>query len=289
MQKDPPYTTMPSPLPVVDTRPFFRPVSSALVTLLGTLAMDDWNRATVAGAWTVRDVVAHLIDVSFRRVSFHRDRLSPPPPPFPIQNERDFVRFINQLNHDWVSATRRCSPRVLTELFELASDDLATFIETYPLDGPALFGVSWAGEQESAGWFDIGREFTELWHHQMQVRLAVGAEPLGDPRYLKAVLDLSMRALPHAYRDISARHGTTLAIDVTGPAGGNWTLKREQDSWTLWTGRPDHADAGVTMSVDLAWRLLYTALPPAKASVSIAIEGRSELAQPLLQARSIVI
>ena len=280
---------MPSPLPVVDTRPFFRPVSSALVTLLRTLAMDDWNKATVAGAWTVRDVVAHLIDVSFRRVSFHRDRLSPPPPPFPIQNERDFVRFINQLNHDWVSATRRCSPRVLTELFELASDDLATFIETYPLDGPALFGVSWAGEQESAGWFDVGREFTELWHHQMQVRLAVGAEPLGDPHYLKAVLDLSMRALPHAYRDISAPHGTTLAIDVTGPAGGNWTLKREQDSWTLWTGRPDHVDAGVTMSDDLAWRLLYNALPPADASVSIAIEGRSELVQPLLRTRSIVI
>jgi uncharacterized protein (TIGR03083 family) len=278
-----------SPLPVVDTRSFFRPLSSALVKLLRSLTADDWNRGTVAGTWKVRDVVAHLVDVSFRRVSFHRDGLIPPPPPFPIRDERDFVRFINGLNHDWVSATRRCSPRVLTELFELASEDLATFIEVLPLEAPALFGVSWAGEQESAGWFDVGREFTELWHHQMQIRMAAGAESLDDPRYLKAVLDLSMRALPHAYRDITAPNETLIVVNVTGPAGGQWTLKREPDSWTLWTGRPDRFDAAVTMSDDLAWRLLYNALPATDAAASIVIDGRGEFAQPLLRTRSIVI
>ena len=278
-----------SPLPVVDSRPFFRPVSSALVALLRGLLPEDWQRGTIAGAWTVRDVVAHLIDISFRRVSFHRDGLIPPPPPFPIQNERDFVRFINGLNHDWVSTTTRFSPRVLTELFELASGDLAAFFEARPLDAPGLFGVSWAGEQSSAGWFDTGREFTELWHHQMQIRLAVGAEPLGEPRYLQAVLDVSMRVLPHAYRDVTAQEGDTVAVDVDGPAGGSWTLKREADRWTLWAGRPDRFDARVTMSDELAWRLLYNALSAAHASAAIAIEGRSELAAPLLRARSIVI
>jgi len=278
-----------SPLSIVDTRPFFRPVSSALVSLLRGLTDEQWDRGTVAGAWTVRDVTAHLIDISLRRVSFHRDRLIPPPPPFPITGERDFVRFINGLNHEWVSATKRLSPAVLVEMFELASRDLAAFLEALPLDAPALFGVSWAGEQSSAGWFDVGREFTELWHHQMQIRLAVGAPSLSEPRYLKAVLDVSLRVLPHAYRDVAAQEGAAVAFEVTGPAGGTWTLKRELDRWTLWHGRPDRVDGRVSMSDDVAWRLLYNALPAAQVPTQIEVEGSSDLALPFFRARSIVI
>lgn len=278
-----------SPLPRVDTRHFFRPVSTALVAVLRGLSADDWQRSTLAGAWSVRDVTAHLVDVMLRRVSFHRDALVPPPPPFPIEGERDFVRFINGLNHEWVAVTKRFSPQVLTDVFELASRNLADFMEQLPLEAPALFGVSWAGEQSSEGWFDIGREFTELWHHQMQIRLAVGAPPLGEPTYLKAVLDISMRVLPYAYRDVDAAEGDTLVIDAAGESGGTWTLKREGGGWTLWKGRPERPSVEVRMSDDAAWKLLYNALPPAHASEAVAIDGRTELAAPLLRARSIVI
>lgn len=275
--------------PVVDTRAFFRPVSSALVDLLRGLAPDDFERPTLAGAWTVRDVLSHLVDLTLRRVSFQRDGLVPPPPPFPIESEPDFVRFINGLNHEWVAATRRLSPQVLTELFELASRDLAAFFEARPLEAPALFGVSRAGEAASAGWFDIGREFTELWHHQMQIRLAVGAPPLADVRYLKAVLDISIRALPHVYRTLAVEEGATIAFVIEGPAGGSWTLTREPDRWALSAGLADRADARARLSDDAAWRLLYNALPAAQASAAIAVDGRAELIAPLLSARSIVV
>lgn len=274
---------------VVDTRFFFRPVSSALVAVLRGLSADDWQRGTLAGSWTVRDIVAHLVDLTLRRVSFQRDGLVPPPPPFPITSERDFVKFINHLNHEWVSVSGRFSPKVLTELFELASTDLAAFFEARPLDAPALFAVSWAGEQTSEGWFDVGREFTELWHHQMQIRLAVGAAPLEDTRYLKAVLDISVRALPQTYRDVAATEGTVIGIEVDGSAGGTWALKRESGTWTLWAGRPEPADARIHLSDDAAWRLLYNALPAEQASRAVAVEGRAELAAPFLRARSIVV
>lgn len=278
-----------SPPAATDTRAFFRPVSSELLALLRGLSADDWHRPTLAGTWTVRDIVAHLVDLSFRRVSFHRDRLAPPPPPFPIQGQEDFVRFINGLNHEWVAATKRCSSKVLTELFELASSDLATFFEAQPLDAPGLFGVSWAGEQSSEGWFDTGREFTELWHHQMQIRLAVGAAPLADARYLRAVLDIAMRGLPYAYRGIDATEGDTVTIEASGSAGGTWTVKRDAQRWTLWEGTPDQASVRVRLSDDEAWRLLFNALPFAKASKSIQIEGRTDLAGPLLRARSVIV
>ena len=278
-----------SPPPIVDTRPLFRPVSDALVALLRGLGPGDWQRGTIAGTWTVRDIVAHLIDLTLRRVSFQRDGLVPPPPPFPIRSEADFVRFINGLNHEWVAVTRRLSPQVLTELFELASRDLAAFFEARPLEAPALFGVSWAGEETSAGWFDVGREFTELWHHQMQIRLAVGAAPLADARYLKAVLDISVRALPHVYRDASADEGATVAIAIEGAAGGHWALRRESGRWTLSAGTPDRADARARLSGDNAWRLIYNALTPAQASAAVAIDGRAELIAPLLRARSVIV
>jgi len=57
-----------SPPPIVDTRPLFRPVSDALVALLRGLGPGDWQRGTIAGTWTVRDIVAHLIDLTLRRV-----------------------------------------------------------------------------------------------------------------------------------------------------------------------------------------------------------------------------
>src|SRR5262245_48389551 len=144
-----------APLAPVDTRNLFRPVSSGLVTLLRGLSPADWDRPTVAGAWQVRDVVAHLLDSTLRRLSFHRDGMPPPPPGVPINSERDFVGFINQLNAQWVVAARRLSPRVLTDLYERAGSESADWFESQKLDGPALFGVSWAGEAASANWFDI--------------------------------------------------------------------------------------------------------------------------------------
>ena len=212
-----------SPLPPTDTRFLFRPVSSALVTLLRSLEPGDWERPTVAGVWKVRDVVAHLVDVTFRRLSFHRDAMPPPPPPRPINSESDFVKFINSINAQWVEASRRLSPRMLTDLLEKGSRDLADWFENLPLEAPALFGVSWAGEQVSEGWFDVGREFTELWHHQQQIRLAVNAPSLEDPRYLAALIEIAVRGLPQpsvTFAELLARVSCSRSLDaqvVNGP------------------------------------------------------------------------
>src|SRR6187455_1894676 len=105
------------PLPPTDTRSYFRPVAVALVALLRGLPAADWERPTLAGAWHVRDVVAHVLEGTLRRLSFHRDRLTPPAPDPAPRSEREFVAFINGLNRDWVEAARRLSPRVLTDTY----------------------------------------------------------------------------------------------------------------------------------------------------------------------------
>lgn len=276
-------------VPVTDTRPYFRPVSRELVALLNEITPADWDRPTVAGRWLVRDVVAHLLDTTMRRLSFHRDRHEPPKPEHPPANEREFVAFINDLNQQWVGVARRLSPRVMTDLYARASEDLAAFVESLPLDAPALFPVSWAGEDASAGWFDIGREFTEQFHHQMQIRNAVGAAPLQDPAWLAAFLLIAVRGLPHAYRETAADEGATVTIDVTGPSGGVWTLRRDRGRWSLWAGAADRATTTIVLSDDTAWRLLFNALPPAQAIDRIVTTGERSLAEPLVQARSVIV
>lgn len=278
-----------APLVPVDTRALFRPVSTSLVALLRGLSDTDWTRPTAAGTWVVRDVVAHLIDSTLRRLSFHRDGMTPPSPPDAISSERDFVDFINALNAQWVSTAKRLSPRVLTDLYERASSDGADWFESLSLDAPALFPVSWAGEQASAGWFDIGREFTELWHHQQQIRMAVGADSLPDPRYLGAVIDVAVRVLPHAFRDVPAEPGQTVMLDITGSSGGQWTLSRGSQQWSLSRGEPPTATARIRLDEEAAWKLLFNALPKAAAARALHIEGPAHLAAPLLRARSVIV
>ena len=276
-----------SALPPTDTRRYFRPLGSALVELLRSLPKESWDRPTVAGSWLVRDVVAHLSDTAMRRLSLHRDRSGPDPAAAP-PTEAEISTLVNELNASFVSVARRFSPRVLTDLYRTGSEALADFFEAIPFDAPALFAVSWAGESESAGWFDVAREFTEQWHHQAQIREAVAAPPPSDPAWLRAVLETAVRGLPHAYRDTAAPEGTEVRLDVAGVSGGTWTLRRDPDRWSIWEGG-DSAAATVSLSDQDAWRLLFNALSSQEASRAVRIRGESGLAAPLLRARSVIL
>lgn len=280
---------MPLRIEPIDSRALFRPLGREFGELLITLDDAAWNRPTVARAWRVRDVVAHLLDTTLRRLSFHRDRHQPPPPDGPIRSDEDFVAFINGLNATWVSASQRLSPALLAQLFVFAADEYATFIEALPLEAPPLFPVSWAGADGDLGWLDISREFTEQWHHQMQVRDAVGGPPPSDPSWLNVVLRAAMCGLPHAYRAVDAPDGTALAIVVTGDAGGEWTLVRERGAWVLTQGvDAGGAAARCEMTDDTAWRLLFNALPAAELA-AIRCSGDATLLATLLRARSVVV
>jgi uncharacterized protein (TIGR03083 family) len=275
----------------IDTRQLFRPVSASLVALLRGLRPEEWACPTVAGQWVVRDVVAHLLDSTLRRLSFHRDGMVPPPPPpsRTIAAERDFVDFINDLNAQWVGSARRLSPRVLTDLYERASGEAADWFESLPPDAPALFPVSWAGEHASAGWFDVGREFTELWHHQQQIRMAVGAGPLAGAHYLAAVIDVAVRGLPHAFRDVPAESGQSVVIDISGPSGGHWTLSYEGSDWTLFRGEPPSTTARIRLTDDTAWKLLFNASSDLDAAGAIHVEGPAQFGRAFLRARSVIV
>ena len=243
----------------------------------------------MAGAWRVRHVVAHLCDTALRRLSFHRDQRMPSTGPRGTA-ERDLTLFINELNATWIRAADRFSPRVLTELYAHASDDLVAFIETLDPLANAVLPVSWTGASASPQWLDIGREFTEIWHHGSQVREAVGAGPFRDSSWLRDVLQISMHALPHAYRAVQPpREDVSVVVEIAGRAPGRWTLRRVGHAWDIDEGASSAPAATIAMSDETAWRLFFNALSPSEAQSSIALGGDLDLARPIFVARAVIV
>lgn len=285
----------------VYTAPLLRPLLSELLDLLRGLTAEQWEAPTVAGAWCVRDVAAHLLDGELRKLAVYRDGHLPPLEA-PIQTDRDLARFVNALNAEGVAWARRLSPRLLVDLLAITGEWAADLLEALPPHDVAIWPVSWAGEAASENWMDVGREYTERWHHQMQIRDAVAAPPtLLDARWYRPLLELSVRALPKGYVDVTAAPDTavTFAITTTGDAAPNlaesdgvlgaWTLVREAERWVLYEGCGADAATVVRATADAAWRLLYNALRGPVPPTAITIDGDQRLAEPLLQTRSVVI
>jgi uncharacterized protein (TIGR03083 family) len=275
----------------VRTAHLFPGLHRHLVELLRGLEPEGWLRPTVAGSWRVRDVAAHLLDVQLRRLSFHRDGHPPPDPPAEDSDDggRALVALLDRLNATWVEALDRVSPAVLVDLLDAVGPELADFMGGLDPDAPAFFPVAWAGAEGSRMWADVGRDYTELWHHQAQIRDAVGAPPLLQREWLHPVLALAVRSLPPALAGVRAETGAALAVRVAGDAGGTWTVRREPEGWRLLEGDDGAASASLTLPPDAAWRLFFHALGPEEARAAVSWEGDERLVRAALGARSVMV
>lgn len=269
----------PEPILVAD---LLRPLHDHLVRLLEGLAAGDWNRHTKARKWTVKDVAAHLLDGDIRRLSFQRDGQAPPAPVRPISDCGSLVDHLNALNATWTAAARRMSPRVILELLGFTGPQVCDFLASLDPHGEAIFAVAWAGQDISPNWFDIAREYTEKWHHQQQIREAVGVPLLTNPRWVRPALDTFMRGLPHAYRNTEAPEGTDLLVEITGEAGGVWTLARKDGTWTLYVGSSEQTTARAQLTSEVAWRTFSRWITPAQAQRETILSGKRDLAVRLL-------
>jgi hypothetical protein len=267
-----------------DVAALFAPLHRELVALLVGLRPEEWELPTVAGSWLVRDVAAHLLDGDLRRLSAHRDGHLPGGA---VSSYDEVLAIINAQNASAVAWSRRLSPRLLVELLEVSGARAAAFVESLDPHAPALFAVSWAGESESANWMDIGREYTERWHHQMQIRDAVDAAPLLLEReWLEPLLDFSLRALPRAYESLTAPRGASLVLRVADDA---WSLVAGEARWQLFGGAAVSPSATIHLPTAVAWKLLFNALPEGRARAEVVIEGDSALAEPLFGARAVMV
>ena len=266
------------PIFVVD---LFPKLDSRLIELLRSLSPGDWELQTIASQWRVKDVAAHLLDGNLRRLSIVRDRFFGEKPVNPNSYEA-LVEFLNQLNADWVKAFKRVSPPVLIDLLEHTGREVSELYRQLDPYAESALPVVWAGEERSPNWFDLAREYTERWHHQQQIRLAVDKPGIMDRELYFPVLDTFMRALPFRYKDLQAQEGTLLKIHITGDAGGTWFLVKRAARWELVSepGRPPSSE--VEFGQDIAWRIFTKGIAKEAARRQIKVTGDRQLGLHIL-------
>lgn len=273
---------------IIQTRPLLAPLHAALLALLDATPDTDWQRPTILGTWRVRDVAAHLLDVMLRRLSAGRDAHRLDAPAGTFDSFETTTAWLNELNHTWVRAADRLSPRVIRELLAVAGPAAVAWLSSRPADAPADFPVGWAGESASQVWMDVGREYTEWWLHQQHLRLALEAPLQESPEWLGPVLQLFVRALPRAYGALAAPEGTVVRVTVTGPSGLSRLLVVSHGGWALQADDDRPARAVATLADRDAWRLWSKSLRGRTAAEVVQVTGDAALAAPVLAARAIM-
>ncbi len=257
-----------------------------LIELLRSLGPDDWEKQTVAAKWKVKDVAAHLLDTQIRKLAAARHgyksenskKLSP----------AKLVELIDTLNAAGVRQYSRLSPNDLISRMEAASRESAEYHRALDPFAPAMFPVSWAGEEESANWFDTAREFTERWHHQQQIRLAVNKPGIMTREFYFPVLDCFMRALPYSYRTVSAQSGSLAQFNVSGECGGSWYLFRDVSAWKSIGAPAGEKIAEVTIPQEIAWRIFTKGIASEEAETRLQVAGDPAVGLHILKTISIV-
>jgi len=271
----------------IDTVPLFPVLDKLLTELLRSLTPEEWQSPTIAKLWRVKDIAAHLLDVSLRTLSVSRDNYFGEQPEN-IQSYEELVAYLNQLNADWVKAAKRLSPQVITNLLESTGKEYTAHLATLDPFAPAVFSVAWAGEEVSQNWFHIAREYTEKWIHQQQIRDAVGKPALMTRQLFYPFIDTFMRGLPYAYRHIHASEGTIVSITIPTDIGGDWYLKRTADNWQLSKTHSGEPAAHLLIDPDTAWRLFSKGITPETAKQMVTITGDAALGETALHMVSVM-
>jgi uncharacterized protein (TIGR03083 family) len=266
------------PILVVD---LFPKLDLRLIELLRSLSPGDWERQTIAPLWRVKDVAAHLLDTNLRRLSIVRDRFFGEKPDNPDSWE-GLVAFLNGLNADWVKAFRRVSPPVLIDLLEHTGREVNQMYRGLDPFAEAILPVAWAGEERSLNWFEMAREYTERWHHQQQIRLAVDKPGIATRELYFPVLDTFMRALPFRYKNVGADEGALIKFHITGDAGGAWFLVRREGKWELASEPAGRLASEVEFSQEIAWRIFTKGIAKEAARPQITVTGDRNLALHVL-------
>lgn len=270
----------PRPVHVLD---LFLDERHALLEVLQGLTAEEWAAPTVCGDWTVHEVALHVLGDDLGKLSRGRDgftRLHP-------ESGEGLVAFIDRINEEWMVAARRLSPRLVRELLGATIEPLVDYLRSLDL---AAMGepVSWAGDKPAPIWLDVAREYTERWVHQQHIRDAVGRPGLTDPRFLSPVLATFAHALPVACADTVSPPGTVIEMQVTGEAGGTWSVACQRSGWALYEGSSDAPAARVVLGQDLAWRLLTKGAAPREAERAAVLEGDPALGRAVLGAVAII-
>ena len=273
----------------VPTIHLITPLDQLLIELLQSLSPEDWEMQTLAPAWKVKDVAAHLLAGNIRSLSSSRDSYFGPNS-VDSPDYSQVVGYLNQINHDWTIAMKTVSPQMLITLLSITNSLYYDHLEKLPPLEKSVFPVSWAGQAESQNWFHIAREYTEKWHHQQQIRNAIGqASPLFSKTFFTPYLETSLRAVPHQFRNLHAEEGDTFSLFVSGEGGGDWHFIFEKDRWIESPEKPSYSVAKVYIDDQVIWRMFSKEISMDELKNRSTVSGKKEMADAFMGMTAVMV
>ncbi|MBP7239674.1 MAG: maleylpyruvate isomerase N-terminal domain-containing protein [Saprospiraceae bacterium] len=273
----------------VPTIHLFSPLDQLLIELLHSLTAEEWALQTLAPAWKVKDVAAHLLAGNVRNLSISRDNFYDPSAAH-ISTYQDVVQYLNLINNDWVKAMQSVSPQMLITLLSITNSLYSDHLAKLDPIEKAIFPVAWAGDEESQNWFHIAREYTEKWHHQQQIRHALGhASPLFSKTFFKPYLETSLRAVPYRFRNLHAEPGDTFSLIVSGEGGGEYHFIYETDKWIAMTETPSYSVAKVHIDDQVIWRMFSNEISIDELKNRTSISGKKEIADAFIGMTAVMV
>ena len=269
----------------VQTAHLFPGLLQELIDVLETLAPEEWARPTPCPGWSVHDLAAHILGDEVGQLSMGRDGYHPSL--IAASDWAGLVRELNDLNEQWVTVMRRVSPRLMIDLLKSTGEQVNRHLQS--LDphsvGPV---VSWASPDPAPMWLHIAREYTERWHHQQQIREALGRPLLTAPHWFAPVLATFVHGLPRAYSGVDAAIGASVRVTIAGASGGAWLVARADSNWMLCEDEPRKTLAHLTIDEIDAWKLFTKSITRDVVESKVAVEGDAQLALKALDTVSII-
>lgn len=259
----------------IDVRRLFPVERQELLELLGSLQPADWAKPTVCPGWDVKDIASHILNDYMRRLSGSRDGYGGAV----FANDETLPTYLARVNGEFVRAMRQCSPNTIIDVLAHLGTQLDAVWADIDMDGAAHLDVSWAGASTSPGWLDVARDYTEYWVHQQQIRDAVPQPGADGADLLRPVIVTFLHAVPFALRDHPRPSGTAVEFEVTGPAGGRWTVTSDGAQWDLTAELVHGPDASVRIDQDTVWRLATRGITEEQGRACAELNGDSQLAE----------
>jgi hypothetical protein len=272
---------------MIEVKHLFGELDSLLIELLKNLKPADWELPTSARLWSVKDVASHLLDTNLRALSTQRDgyfgEIAPE-----SKSYQSMVNWLNQLNVDWVRATKRLSPFVLISMLEITGKEVTQYYQSLPEMEPAIFPVAWEGERQSLNWMHLAREYSEKWHHQQQIREAVGKAGIMESYFFEPLMDTFMQALPNTFNRHKAEELTTVQVSILGNLNKDYFLVKKDKKWELKDHSINAFASKVLIPETIAWKLFCKNLRPDEVLDRIEIKGDQVLGKKVLEMVSVM-
>lgn len=267
----------------------FETLDQILLNHLRKLDQSLWNQQSLAGKWTVKQLVAHLLDGSLRTISVFRDGYFGENSK-PINTYEDLIDLLNQMNADWIQATNRLSPSVLIDLLQAVSKDFILTFRSLDMEEKSPFAVAWAGEEVSNNGFHIAREYTEKWHHIQQIILA--SDPKNELLFGRDLYEpyllTSIHAFPHHFRNINFFTNSSLEIQFVRDFTIDFSLIKRENNWELSKEKVFKPTARVIVPINLAWKIFSKVPLHPLEKGSILMEGDDKLTSHFLQTLAVL-